>query len=70
MPECAIATGCIDYILPPQDIAQEIAQIASADTNRSGLKVGIYAGSLQNRGGETGTAIRYVAVRLVDFLDV
>jgi chemotaxis response regulator CheB len=28
MPESAIASGCIDYILSPEDIAQEIVRIA------------------------------------------
>jgi two-component system chemotaxis response regulator CheB len=30
MPESAIATGCIDFILSPEDIAQEIVRIAHA----------------------------------------
>ena len=29
MPESAIASGCIDFILSPEDIAKEIARIAS-----------------------------------------
>lgn len=29
MPESAIATGCIDYVLSPENIAQEIIRIAS-----------------------------------------
>jgi len=29
MPETAIATGCIDFILSPEDIAKEIVRIAS-----------------------------------------
>jgi two-component system chemotaxis response regulator CheB len=33
MPESAIATGCIDFVLSPEEIAQEIAQIAHGDTN-------------------------------------
>ena len=28
MPESAIATGCVDYVLPPTDIAQELERIA------------------------------------------
>jgi two-component system, chemotaxis family, protein-glutamate methylesterase/glutaminase len=28
MPESAIATGCIDFVLSPEDIAQEIVRIA------------------------------------------
>jgi chemotaxis response regulator CheB len=32
MPESAIATGCIDFVLSPEDIAREIVQIAHADT--------------------------------------
>ncbi len=30
MPESAIASGCIDFILSPEDIAQEIVRIADA----------------------------------------
>jgi two-component system, chemotaxis family, protein-glutamate methylesterase/glutaminase len=33
MPESAIASGCIDFVLSPEDIAQEIVQIARGDTN-------------------------------------
>jgi two-component system chemotaxis response regulator CheB len=29
MPESAIASGCIDFILSPEDIAQKIIQIAN-----------------------------------------
>lgn len=32
MPESAIASGCIDFILSPEGIAQKIAQIAHADS--------------------------------------
>ena len=31
MPESAIATGCIDFILSPEDIARQIARIAQTD---------------------------------------
>ena len=31
MPETAIASGCIDYILSPEDIAQQIIKIAHSD---------------------------------------
>ena len=31
MPESAIASGCIDFILSPEDIAKEIVQIAQAE---------------------------------------
>jgi len=31
MPQSAIASGCIDFILSPEDIAQEIRRIASDD---------------------------------------
>ena len=31
MPGSAIATGCIDFVLSPEDIAQEIARIAHGD---------------------------------------
>ena len=30
MPESAIETGCIDFILSPEDIAKEIVRIAHA----------------------------------------
>jgi Chemotaxis response regulator containing a CheY-like receiver domain and a methylesterase domain len=30
MPESAIASGCIDFILSPEDIAKEIKRIANA----------------------------------------
>ena len=32
MPESAIASGCIDFILAPEDIAKEIVRIAQAVT--------------------------------------
>lgn len=32
MPDSAIASGCIDFVLSPEDIAQEIARIAHGDT--------------------------------------
>ncbi|WP_294536385.1 chemotaxis protein CheB [uncultured Rhodoblastus sp.] len=35
MPESAIATGCIDFILSPEDIAQEIVRIARGDASVS-----------------------------------
>ena len=31
MPQSAIATGCIDFILPPESIAKEIVRIANAN---------------------------------------
>jgi two-component system, chemotaxis family, protein-glutamate methylesterase/glutaminase len=31
MPESAIATGCVNFVLSPEDIAQEIARIAHGD---------------------------------------
>jgi chemotaxis response regulator CheB len=31
MPQSATANGCIDFILSPEEIAQEIRQIASDD---------------------------------------
>ena len=33
MPESAIATGCIDFILSPEDIAQEIVRISRGDAS-------------------------------------
>jgi two-component system chemotaxis response regulator CheB len=32
MPESAIASGCIDFVLSPEDIAQKITRIARANT--------------------------------------
>jgi two-component system, chemotaxis family, protein-glutamate methylesterase/glutaminase len=32
MPESAIASGCIDFVLSPEDIAQEIIRIAHGET--------------------------------------
>ena len=34
MPESAIASGCIDFVLSPEDIAQEIVRIAHAVPHR------------------------------------
>ena len=34
MPESAIASGCIDFILSPEDIAREIVRIAHASEGR------------------------------------
>jgi chemotaxis response regulator CheB len=35
MPETAIASGCIDFILSPEDIAHKIVQIANADIRKN-----------------------------------
>lgn len=32
MPESAIASGCIDFVLSPEDIAKQIVRIANAET--------------------------------------
>jgi two-component system chemotaxis response regulator CheB len=32
VPESAIASGCIDFVLSPEDIAQEISRIAHSNT--------------------------------------
>jgi chemotaxis response regulator CheB len=32
MPESAIASGCIDFILSPEEIAREIVRIAQAES--------------------------------------
>jgi len=37
MPESAIASGCIDFVLSPEDIAKEIIRIARAQPIESGL---------------------------------
>ena len=40
MPESAIASGCIDFVLAPEKIAQEIARIASAELeNRKPIEI-------------------------------
>ena len=31
MPESAIASGCVDFVLSPEDIAKEIVRIARAE---------------------------------------
>jgi chemotaxis response regulator CheB len=35
MPESAIASGCIDFVLSPENIAQEIVRIARRDNNQN-----------------------------------
>ena len=35
MPESAIASGCIDFVLSPENIAQEIVRIARRDNNHN-----------------------------------
>ena len=35
MPESAIASGCIDFILSPQDIALQIARIAHRESKKN-----------------------------------
>jgi chemotaxis response regulator CheB len=35
MPESAIASGCIDFVLSPENIAQEIVRIARGDLNQN-----------------------------------
>ena len=35
MPQSAIASGCIDFVLSPENIAQEIVRIARGDNNRN-----------------------------------
>ena len=32
MPESAIKSGCVDFVLPPEDIAKEIVRIAHSET--------------------------------------
>ena len=38
MPESAIASGCIDFIVSPEDIGRRIAEIISAVSTRSGVR--------------------------------
>jgi two-component system, chemotaxis family, protein-glutamate methylesterase/glutaminase len=40
MPESAIASGCIDFVLSPEDIAQELARIARPAKTASSSKPG------------------------------
>ena len=35
MPQSAIASGCIDFVLSPENIAQEIVRIARGDNNKN-----------------------------------
>jgi two-component system, chemotaxis family, protein-glutamate methylesterase/glutaminase len=35
MPESAIASGCIDYVLSPEDIAKEIVRIVNVETHET-----------------------------------
>jgi chemotaxis response regulator CheB len=37
MPESAIASGCIDFVLSPEDIAQRLVQIARRGIERQRL---------------------------------
>ncbi len=37
MPESAIASGCIDFIVSPEDIGRRIAEIIRAESTRSGV---------------------------------
>lgn len=37
MPESAIASGCVDFVLSPEGIASEIARIANAEPTSAGL---------------------------------
>jgi chemotaxis response regulator CheB len=36
MPESAIASGCVDFVLSPEDIAREIVRIAQANRDKPG----------------------------------
>ena len=36
MPQSAIDTGCIDFVLPPEEIATKIVEIARAEIGKSG----------------------------------
>ncbi len=38
MPQSAIASGCIDFVLSPEDIAKEIVRIARADESSNAVK--------------------------------
>jgi chemotaxis response regulator CheB len=38
MPESAIASGCIDYVLSPENIAKEIVRIARGDSKTEGSR--------------------------------
>ena len=36
MPRSAAAAGCIDFVLPPKEIAKELGPLAAASLHRSG----------------------------------
>jgi chemotaxis response regulator CheB len=36
MPESAIATGCVDFVLSPEDIAQTIRRMTQREANLVG----------------------------------
>ena len=40
MPESAIASGCVDFVLSPEDIAREIARIALSKASKPGGPLG------------------------------
>jgi chemotaxis response regulator CheB len=40
MPQSAIASGCVDFVLSPEDIAREIVRIAQGAPRRTGLGQG------------------------------
>jgi len=40
MPRSAIATGCIDFVLSPEDIAREIVRIGAEGRGEDGLHDG------------------------------
>jgi len=35
MPESAIASGCIDFVLSPEEIAEKLIQIASVEVSHA-----------------------------------
>lgn len=57
MPESAIQTGCIDFVLSPEDIAHEIARIAHEDSKavhkrgQGSRREAAGAGGVASRGG-------------------
>jgi two-component system chemotaxis response regulator CheB len=43
MPKSAIATGCVDFVLSPEEIAVEISRIAASDRSASSASAPVFA---------------------------
>jgi len=55
MPQSAIASGCIDFVLSPEDIAKEIVRIANADDSAAGPTAAAHLASQHPIGVDKGT---------------